>query len=102
MAINDGQINPQSIGTSTPNTSIDDGFIMDITSLSVTPTIDNQSDSIETSFSGVNTPPSIDSIDNGVIVDISRLSVIASPENQSDSFRTNYFSVNATSSNDSV
>ena len=68
MAVNDTRLNQQSTETSSSNSSIDDGVIVDISRLSVDSSTENQSDTSETNrssvvTSSVDTPLSNDTID---------------------------------------
>lgn len=68
MAVNDTRLNQQSAETSTSNSSIDDGVIVDISRLRVDSSTENQSDTSETNrssvdTSSVDTPLSNDTID---------------------------------------
>lgn len=79
MAMNDARINQQCTDLSIrPNNNIDNGVIVDITRLSVTPAAENQSDIVETNCSSANTSSSNDNIDSGVVLEIQIPSVNAS------------------------
>lgn len=94
MAISDTRVHPQRTGLFAPNTSIDDGVIVDICRLSVTPDVESQTGAIETNVSVVNTLPNNESTDSGVTVDIGSFSAAPLLRNQRDALGTNCSSVN--------
>ena len=100
MAVSDTRAHPQLTGSSTPNTSIDNGVIVDICRLSATPALENQGDASEASVSVVNTPPNNERIDSGIIVEMDSLS--AAPLLRDQRVGTNCSNLNTSPSYGSI
>ena len=100
MAISDSRVHPQRTGLFTPNTSIDDGVIVDICRLSVTPDVESQVGATETNVSVVNTLPNNESTDRGV--DTGSFSAAPLLRNQRVALGTNCSGVNTRPSYGSI